>query len=67
MNEETEMSKKAEEARENVLIDKVHIPRIFIPISGYGTITFSYRDFKIFDVKTLTTHNIAKVNKKKFS
>jgi len=67
MNEETEMSKKAEEAKENVSIDKVHIPRIFIPISGYGTITFSYRDFKLFDVKTLTSHTIFKENKKKFS
>lgn len=67
MNNGDEIQKQTDDIKEQLLIDKVHIPRNFVPNSGFGTITFTYKEFKIVDVKTLTTHNIAKENKKKFS
>lgn len=66
MNKGDEIQKRTTDVKEQLLIEKVHIPRNFIPNSGYGTIIFTYKDFKIVDVKTTTTHKLTKDNKKKF-
>lgn len=67
MNKPGEQLEQQKRISEQLHLDKFHIPKNVIPNSGYGTVTLTYKDYEIVDVRTSITHKIERSNKKKFS
>lgn len=67
MNKGDAVNVNQNDIKDQLILDKIHLPKSVVPNSGYGTVTLTYKDFEIVDIKTSITHNIGKGAKKKFS